>query len=373
MGPVCYHLGEFPPETLDWSRLVALVGRANAALARFDGLVSAVPNANVLLSPLTTQEAVLSSRIEGTQVTMGEVLEIEAADDDTHLDSGRRDDAEEVRNYRAALIFAAGAARARGLSLHLLREAHAILMDGVRGRDQSPGAFRVEQNWIGPAGCPIEQASFVPIPQEHLATGLERWATFTSNAHGSDPLILTALMHLEFEALHPFKDGNGRLGRMLIPLQLAQSGALSGPHFFMSGYLEANRDEYVHRMRRVSSHGEWSEWVEFFLAGVLDQAVENRGRAERIVALFQEMQHDIAAKTHSQYASLAAEFIFSRPVFPSSAFSVGSGIPKPTALRMLPVLRDHGILATVRAASGRRPAVYAFRDLINITEGRDVL
>lgn len=158
-GPVIYHLGGFPPSSIDWEELVPLIGQANAAIARYDGLVAAIPNASVLLSPLVTQEAVLSSKIEGTNVTMGEVLEIEAGVDG-EIDQPKKDDAEEIKNYRLALTFAAKALPDRRLTAHLLRETHRLLMDGVRGRDKDPGAFRAEQNWIGPKGCPIERASF---------------------------------------------------------------------------------------------------------------------------------------------------------------------------------------------------------------------
>lgn len=160
---VRYHLGQFPPRDINWVQLVPLIGKANAALARYDGLVAAIPNAAVLLSPLTTQEAVLSSKIEGTNVTMGEVLEIEAGADRL-VSQPKREDAEEIRNYRAALSFAAKAVSERPITLHLLRELHAMLMQGVRGRDKDPGAFRNEQNWIGTAGSPIERAAFVPVP-----------------------------------------------------------------------------------------------------------------------------------------------------------------------------------------------------------------
>ena len=284
-GPVRYHLGQFPPDSalLDWARLVPLIGPANAALARYDGLIAAIPNASVLLSPLTTQEAVLSSKIEGTNVTMGEVLEIEAGADGD-VDQPKRDDAEEVLNYRVALGFAANALRERPLSPHLLREAHALLLRGVRGRDKNPGAFRDEQNWIGPQGCTIDQASFVPIPQEHLQSGLDTWATCLADGQQPDPLVQLAMIHLEFEALHPFKDGNGRLGRMIIPLFLMQRGVLSSPSFYMSGYLEARREEYIERMRAVSRTGAWTEWCLFFLQGLIEQA-RAQGQSVQVVSV----------------------------------------------------------------------------------------
>jgi Fic family protein len=375
-GPVRYHLGQFPPDSalLDWARLVPLIGPANAALARYDGLIAAIPNARVLLSPLTTQEAVLSSKIEGTNVTMGEVLEIEAGADGD-IDQPKRDDAEEVLNYRVALGFAANALRERPLSPHLLREAHALLLRGVRGRDKNPGAFRDEQNWIGPQGCTIDQASFVPIPQEHLQSGLDTWGAYLADGQQPDPLVQLAMIHLEFEALHPFKDGNGRLGRMIIPLFLMQRGVLSSPSFYMSGYLEARREEYIERMRAVSRTGAWTEWCLFFLQGLIEQAHKNQERAQQIIALNNRMQREVAERTHSQFAGLAVDFIFSRPVFPSPDFVENAGIPRESAQRLLRLLRDGDdpILRTIRQGSGRRPAVLAFPALLNIAEGRAVL
>lgn len=370
-APVHYHLGGFPPAAIDWAQLVPLIGQANAAIARYDGLVAAMPNAAVLLSPLTTQEAVLSSKIEGTNVTMGEVLEIEAGADGDAAQP-KRDDVEEIRNYRRALSFAANVVADRPLTPHLLREAHAMLMDGVRGRDKDPGSFRNEQNWIGQAGCPIEQASFVPIPQTHLLAGLDAWAAYVASRVESDPLVQLAIAHAEFEALHPFKDGNGRLGRMVIPLFLYERRVLSGPNFYMSGYLEARREEYIERLRSISRDGDWTGWSAFFLRGLIDQASENQEKAKAIVELHQRMQHEIAERTRSQFSTLAVDFLFSRPVFSSSIFIDRSQIPRPSALRFLAVLRDANILLVVREGAGRRAAIYAFSELLNIAEGRRV-
>lgn len=372
--PVRYHMNGFPPRDIDWAQLVPLVGQANAALARYDGLVAVIPNASVLLSPLTTQEAVLSSKIEGTTVTMGEVLEIEAGAD-SDVEQPKRDDAEEIVNYRRALSFAAGALQNRPLSQHLLRETHALLMQGVRGRDKNPGAFRDEQNWIGPRGCTIEQASFIPIPQEHLLAGLDRWSVYVQNREERDPLVQLAIVHVEFEALHPFKDGNGRLGRMIIPLFLYERRILSGPNFYMSGYLEARREQYVDSMRAVSRDGAWTEWCAFFLQGLVKQASENQEKAQAIIDLHARMQREVAERTHSQFSGRAVDFIFSRPIFSTTHFVEGAGIPRETAHRMLRVLRgeEARILRTIREGSGRRPAILAFPELLNIAEGRRVL
>jgi Fic family protein len=372
IAPTRYHLNGFPPANLDWKRLVPLVGQANAALARYDGLVAAMPNAKVLLSPLTVQEAVLSSTIEGTNVTLSEVLELEAGGG-SNLDQLKRDDAEEIKNYRNALRFAAEALKDRPFSQHLLREAHDLLMRGVRGQDKTPGAFRNAQNWIGSKGCTIETASFLPIPQEHLLEGIDRWSAYFQSENEPDSLVQLAIIHVEFEALHPFKDGNGRLGRMLIPLFLYARRILSAPNFYMSGYLEANREKYVQTMRDVSRDDSWTEWCAFFLQGLIEQASENQRKARNILDLHRRMPGDIAKLTHSQFSPLAVEFIFSRPVFSSSDFIKAAKIPKPSAMRFLSAFREAGLLRVIRDAAGRRPAIYAFPELINIVEGRDVL
>ena len=371
--PVHYHLDAFPPHSneLDWARLVPLIGPANSALARYDGLIAAIPNSGVLLSPLTTQEAVLSSRIEGTNVTIGEVLEIEAGAV-SDVDQPKRDDAEEVMNYRVALTTASNTLNERPLSLHLLRETHARLLAGVRGRDKNPGAFRDAQNWIGPQGCTIDEASFIPIPQEHLQMGLDRWMAYVTDSDQPDPLVQLALAHLEFEAIHPFKDGNGRLGRMIIPLFLMQRGVLSSPSFYMSGYLEARREEYIERMRAVSHDGAWTDWCIFFLNGMIEQARQNQEKAQAIIDLYQQMQHRVTEVTHSQHSGRAVEFIFSNPIFPTTVFVERSSISRSTALRIVHLLRDEGILQTIREGAGRRAAIYAFPELLNIAEGREV-
>ena len=365
--PVQYHLGAFPPPDIDWKRLVPIIGRANAALARYDGLISSISNPSVLLSPLTTQEAVLSSKIEGTVVTMGEVLRVEAGAGES-LTQPKRDDAEEISNYRSALRFASNALRERPLSPSLFREAHALLMRGVRGRDKSPGAFRTEQNWIGSAGCKIEQASFVPIFQTHLLSGIDAWSAYVVDANQPDPLVQLAIAHAEFEALHPFKDGNGRLGRMIIPLFLYGRKLLSSPSFYMSGYLESHRGEYIEALRAVSRDGAWTEWCEFFLQGLIEQAAENQDKAKEIIDLNRRMLAVVAKTTHSEHAVSAVEFLFANPIFASSHFVQASQIPRPTALRFLRVLRDDGILSTVFEGSGPRPAVFAFEELLDIAE-----
>ena len=371
-SPVYYHLDQFPPKVLEWSRLIPLIGPANAGLARYDGLLSAIPNAQILLSPLTTQEAVLSSKIEGTQVTIGEVLELEAGGASDAMTQPKRDDAEEVLNYRKAMRACVAEMEHRPLSQQILRGAHHMLMQGVRGRDKSPGQYRDEQNWIGPRGCAIEEASFVPIAPTHLSGGMDEWERYLGNSTEPDALVQLAILHVEFEALHPFKDGNGRLGRMLIPLFLYQRRLLASPDFYMSGYLEANREDYQERLRAVSRDYDWTGWCAFFLEGIRQQAAENERKARAILSLYNRVKTQVADFTHSQHAIRAVDFLFETPIFTAPLFTNHSGIPKPTAARFLNVLRDKGLLFPLREGKGRRAGIFVFRELINIAEGKDV-
>lgn len=372
-SPVQYHLGKFPPKALDWNRLIPLIGPANAGLARYDGLLSAIPNAHILLAPLTTQEAVLSSKIEGTHVTMGEVLEIEAGGESAAITQPKRDDAEEVLNYRKAMLACVSEMENRPLSQQIIRAAHHMLMQGVRGRDKSPGRYRNDQNWIGPKGCSIEEASFIPIAPEHLQNGMDEWERYFGSTSELDALVQLAILHIEFEALHPFKDGNGRLGRMLIPLFLFQKKLLASPVFYMSGYLESNREEYQERLRAVSREDSWTDWCLFFLRGIQQQAAENERKARAILVYYDRIKKQVIDIAHSQHSMRAVDFLFQTPIFTAPTFIKYSDIPKPTANRILTVLRDEGILLTIREGKGRRPGIFAFRELLNIAEGKEVL
>ena len=366
--PVQYHLGKFPPKDLDWQKLIPLIGPANASLASYGSLLRAIPNPHILLSPLITQEAVLSSKIEGTHVTIGEVLEIEAIGKSSNLTQNKRDDAEEVMNYRSAMLSCVGEMEQRLFSQHMLRAAHALLMKGVRGRDKSPGSYRNEQNWIGPKGCTLENASFVPVAPESLASGMDMWEKYFNSTNEPDILVQLAIIHAEFESLHPFKDGNGRLGRMIIPLFLYNRALLLGPDFYMSGYLEANRDEYQKRLRSISRDGLWTDWCVFFLNGIQHQAVENERKAKAILNLYGTLKERVKDLTHSQHAVTALDFIFKFPFFTGTQFTNNAGIPKPTAGRILKIIRDENISVTMRKPSGRIPALYAFIELLSITE-----
>ena len=364
---VQYHYDKFPPSNIIWSRLIHLLGPASAALARYDGMLMGIPNASVLLAPLTTEEAVLSSRIEGTQATMGEVLEFEAVRESNNITQEKKADIFEVLNYRKAIRRGIDLLNDLPLCQRVIKEAHRVLLDSVRGHGKSPGEYRRTSNWIGPPGCKIEDAKFIPISADHLPDAMSRWEKYI-HEKTSDRLVQLAIVHAEFEALHPFLDGNGRLGRMCVPLFMFKIGLIREPTFYISAFFERNRDEYYERLLAISRDDDWTGWCEFFLKAIIEQAGENQKKTREILTLYENKKNQVVKLTRSQYAIHALDFIFSRLIFKSTDFTETKEIPSPTAKRILVVLRDNGILTTFYESSGRRPAIYAFPELINIVE-----
>lgn len=366
-----YHTGKFPPQSLDLETLLPFVGSANASVARYDGALSAIPNATVLLSPLTTQEAVLSSKIEGTQATMGEVLEFEAEGARKKVPEEKREDIQEVLNYRKAMHHAEMCLQELPLCQRIIKEVHRILLEGVRGQGKSPGAYRRIPNWIGPHGCTIEEARFIPISAGDLEEAMSKWDNYI-NSDAPDRLLQLAILHAEFEALHPFLDGNGRLGRMCIPLFMHQVGLIQRPMFYISAYFEANRDEYYDRLLAVSKNDDWTGWCVFFLEAIRIQAEQNLKKTNAILNLYNQMKIKISEISHSQFSIHALEWIFEKPIFKSTDFIQASGIPRASATRILRVLKEEEILQVWQKSSGSRPAIYLYTELLNTSEGYQV-
>jgi len=368
-----YTPDSLPLANLDYQLLLPLVGQANAALARYDGLLQGIPNPAVMLSPLTTQEAVLSSKIEGTQATVDEVLQQEAG----LVQEGEKfKDIQEISNYRQALYLAREYLKDYPIRLGFVRELHRVLMSSVRGQDKTPGEFRLDQNWIGKHGCTMQEASFVPPNPVQLPDYLQAWEAYL-DSNDIDFLLQTAVVHAQFELLHPFKDGNGRIGRILIPLFLYQKRALSQPMFYLSEYLENNRESYYVHLKAISAEGDWNGWIAFFLKAIVTQAAQNSTRVTAIQALYEEMKLAIQTATHSQYSVHVLDAIFNKPIFRSSDLTAQLfnefGVHEKTTPGLLRQMKEAGILRELQASSGRRPATLCFPRLINLAEGRDVL
>ena len=368
-----YIPSSLPLDGLDYKFLFGLVGDANAELARYDGLLQGIPNPAVMLSPLTTQEAVLSSKIEGTQATVDEVLEQEAG---LFKEGEKHKDIQEISNYRSALFQASEHLKSYPIRLGLVRELHKILLNSVRGENKTLGKFRVDQNWIGKPGCTIEEAVFVPPDPLRLQEFLQAWEQYL-DYDDNNFLLQAAIVHAQFELIHPFKDGNGRIGRILIPLFLYQKKQLSQPMFYLSEYLEAHRDEYYQQLRTISEQQDWNGWVAFFLRAIAHQSRENSLRVKKIMALYEETKTKIRKVTHSQYSIYLLDAIFSKPIFRSSdlvkQFYEKHGIHEKTTPGLLQRLRNAKILEILQQGSGRRSSVLCFTRLINLAEGRDIL
>ena len=374
MTPVRYHTGLFPPQNLDWQRLLPLIGPAHAAVAGYEGRLLGLLNANLLLSPLASQEAVLSNRIEGTQTTLTEVLTFEAAGNLSDESTPERANFREVLNYRIALFSAIDKLQEIPLSQRLIRQTHEVLMQGVRGHSKAAGRYRRLPStcWIGPPGSTIETARYIPCPVEQLNSAMDA-LEFYIHDETPDTLVQLAILHAEFEAIHPFLDGNGRMGRLLVPLFMFTKGLLSSPNFYISEYLERHREIYYERLLAVSRDDDWTGWCIFFLTALTEQARANQQKIQDLLTLYSELRDQVVEETPSQYSSRALDWIFSKPIFRTIDFVNDADIPKSTARRLLDLFKFQGILKQLVPGGGRRSSILAFPELLNIAEGRRVI
>jgi Fic family protein len=368
----------FIPQTLpikdvSWEPLIPLIGLANRRIAEYNGVLYSLPNPAVLLSPLTTQEAVLSSKIEGTQATLGEVLKFEAGEEPEQ--ESRRQDIQEIMNYRRALREAEEELKTRPFNLNLLLSLHSTLLNSVRGRNKARGHFRDQQNWIGSPGSSINEAQFVPpAPGDDFRAALHNWESYY-HMERPDPLVQLAIIHAQFEILHPFLDGNGRLGRILIPLFLYEKDILSSPMFYLSEYLEGNRDVYIERLRAIGQvQGAWNSWISFFLGALIEQAQTNVVKARQIHDLYDDLKKQVLNLTRSQFAVPLLDLMFQRPIFQSTHLDGQPSMPsKPMIMNMLGKLKKADILKVVRPGSGPRAQVLALVQLVNLCEGKKII
>lgn len=363
---VYYHTGAFPPAALDYEALLGPLEDAAASLARYDAKMSSMVNSELFLAPLRRQDAVSSSRMEGTISTIEELYRLEAEEDAGTSDpyrEARNDDVETFLYSRALRNAQQALTEGAPLSEHLIRTAHQQLLFFGRGAQKRPGAYKIEQNYIGDNRR--KKVYYVPIGPEQLGPAMACLVSFISESK-MRPLLKTALSHVEFEALHPFEDGNGRIGRMLITLMLWKLRIISQPSFFVSGYFEIHKDEYIERMRAVSANGDWSGWTIFFLQAMHAQASLNIQTADRIFALHGEMRERFRVVLNSQFHDQALDFVFASPVFRNDRFVDRSGIPASSARSLSRRLVEAGLLRTIEPSAGRRAALYAFDPLLDI-------
>ncbi len=327
-----------PPVVRYDDALVLALSRADSALSELSGLGRLIPNPHLLIAPYVRKEAVLSSRIEGTSTDLSELLKDEAG---AHVPERDPADVREVRNYVSALEYGVRRLKTLPLSLRLVRELHERLMRGVRGDRSTPGEFRRSQNWIGPPRSTIETATYVPPPVEEMSACLNSWERFLHERGKLPDLIACALMHEQFEAIHPFLDGNGRVGRLLITLYLLERERLSQPLLYLSAYVERNRDEYYALLQAVRTRGEWNSWLLYFLRGVDEISKEAVDRAWRLTNLREKLRKKLAR--HGTAVQLLDE-LFKNPYVTVARAQKLLGVTNPTARQAVKRLQGAGIL-----------------------------
>lgn len=349
------------PPKLEWDdSFVSLISKADIALGTLSGLGESLPNPHLLIYPFVRREAVLSSRIEGTQSSISDLLLFEA----TRVEKQR--DVREVQNYVRAIEYGLRRLDELPLSLRLIRELHAILMEGVRGEQATPGEFRQSQNWIGALGCSLSEATFVPPPVPEMQEALAQLEKFLHTDTNLPPLAQLALVHYQFEAIHPFRDGNGRIGRLLITLFLYERKSLSQPLLYLSAFFEQHRQEYYDLLLEVSQKGTWRRWVEFFLRAVVNQASDAVLRSRLLLNLQQAYRQVRLSKQMSPTAGRLVELIFMRPVLSVRTVQELLEVTFPAAQKAIGLLEEEGVL--IEITGGKRNKAYAAKEILGVLE-----
>lgn len=359
-----YTPDNLPIKNIDWTKHVSAIGKAHSALGRYDGMLQSIVNPTLLLSPLTTQEAVLSSQIEGTQASLADVLGFDA-DPEGVPEDRKNDDIMEVINYRQAIVHATQKLDTHPISLNFIKELHSILLNSARGRSRNPGEFRRIQNFIGPPGAKMTEATFIPPSPDLLMSCLDNWEKYV-HFDEKDDLVQLAIVKAQFEIIHPFLDGNGRIGRLLIPLFLYAKKRLSSPMFYLSSYFENNREAYYQKLQAVSEKKDWDGWISFFLQAIIEQAKINIKKISDIKLLYEKIKIKVPELTNSQFAISAVDALFGAPLLTTNSFIRMSGIQPSSAKRIINILRENDIIIEIREAKGRTPALYLFKELFEV-------
>lgn len=352
---------KLPLEQLDWVKFIQYIGGANRAVAKFDGVLQSIPNARVLLSPLSTKEAVLSSKIEGTQATLEEVLEFEA---NPNKKTEKYEDIREIINYRKAMDTAVDRLESLPLSGRLIKEIQKILLTGTRGEGKDPGNFRTGSVFIGKKGLGIEGASYIPPEPQDIEKYFSEFENYI-HFNEKDFLVQLAIVHAQFEIIHPFWDGNGRTGRILMPLFLYYKKVLNSPMFYLSEYFELHRDKYYEKLQNISKNNDWEGWIEFFLIAVEKQSIKNIEKVQEILKLYNNLKEQVVDIPTPKNAIKVLDFLFSMPLFDSVDFIRETKIHKMAALRILNFLLKKNILIDNGKQRGK---IYFFVNLINIVK-----
>lgn len=347
-----------PPIALS-GELVAKLVDANKKLAALDGLSARIPNMDLFVSMYVRKEALLSSQIEGTQCTLDDIL-------NPLMEENTNRNVSDVVNSIKATEFALNRLHSLPLCNRLIKETHAVLMEGVRGQEKSPGEFRYSQNWIGGHGSTIQNARYIPPNPEDMQTAMSDLEKYMNGDDSLDPLIQAALIHYQFETTHPFLDGNGRVGRLLITLFLMEKGILSRPALYISYFLKMNRIEYYDRMTQVRKTGDYEQWVMFFLQALSDSAADAIQTIDALTALHNQSVARLGAFSKRQQTNLLKLFAYieTNPIIDIQKTAAALGLSYNTVSKMVTILVDEGILRQTDKAG--KAKIYSYADYLDI-------
>jgi len=351
------------PPKIDYSSLIKEIGEARETLGTLYGLLINIPNFDLLTTPLLTKEAVLSSRIEGTQATLEDVFRHEAEGKTSEKDRKEKD-IREIINYRKAMRAAIEELKGRPIGENLIKKIHYALLDSVRGADKDRGNFRRMQVYIGLPGASIEEAIYIPPPITELPSLLSNWEEYINSKKEKDPLVQIGVAHYQFEAIHPFIDGNGRIGRLLIPLFLYQRKLLPYPLLYISEYFEKNRRDYYDLLNNVSERGDWEAWLRFFLLALTVQSFKTQNTVLKILRLYKKLKSEITT-INAIYAINLLDIIFATPIvsFVSIKKRLRTKSPQ-TIYNLLEKFTKVGILKEIPGR--KRNKIYVFQQLLDI-------
>jgi Fic family protein len=360
-GHVAFVPAPLPPK-IDLSfELMRRLSEADHALGTLGGIGRILPNPHLLTQPFLNREAVLSSRIEGTEASATDLALFQAAGSPESNES----DVREVSNYVTALRYGLKRLDELPLSLRFLREVHEKLMTDVRGGDRNPGQFRHVQNWIGPAGSRIDNATYVPPPVQEMHAALDQFERYLHDRSPMPVLLRAAMVHYHFEAIHPFLDGNGRVGRLLIAFMLQVENVLDQPLLYLSAYFERHRREYYRRLVEVTMKGAWLEWMDFFLRGVTEQANDAVRRTRELLDLSENYRRKIAPARNAGVLSSMIDSLFASPATTIPSVAANFKMSYPAAKKNVQKLVALHILKPRRAGRG---SVYVAEDVLKIVE-----
>jgi Fic family protein len=362
-GNFAFVPNKLPPTVEITWELAAAISQADRQLSELSGAASKLPNPHLLIIPFTRKEAVLSSRIEGTVASLSDLLSFEAVG---LFPEGKKEDVREVANYVQAMEWGLQRLRELPISLRLIRELHERLLRGVRGENMMPGQFRNRQNWLGPPNTKIEDAIYVPPPLVEMGPLLDDLEKYIHSSSLVPPLVRLAIAHYQFEAIHPFLDGNGRIGRLLITLTMISQGLLTQPLLYLSAYFERSRAHYYDHLLAVSQRGAWAEWINYFLGAVAEQAKQAMYKSSQLMTLNESYRNRIQRKRTSAHSLTLLDDLFSRPVTTAKRVRERLGITAKSAQQHIDRLIQEKIL--IEATGKQRNRIYLAPEILGILE-----